>query len=81
MAQAEQEKGLMGSTLRDSQDMLDKARTDVSAQQAKISRLLGHVSALTTLHNTNAPPQQVIRLLPAIGSYGMMYLRYVIMNF
>uniref|UniRef100_A0A6A7FXM7 Protein bicaudal D-like n=3 Tax=Hirondellea gigas TaxID=1518452 RepID=A0A6A7FXM7_9CRUS len=59
LEEAEHEKGSIGSNLRDSQESLEKARIDLSAQHAKLARLLGHVAALTTLHNSNVPPGQL----------------------
>lgn len=65
--QAENEKGSVNSILRESQESLQKARDDLSAQHAKLTRLLGHVAALTVLHKNCTPPALVRLAVPSSG--------------
>jgi hypothetical protein len=48
--QLEVEKSSTNSMLSETQEALDKTRAEVSAQHVNITRLIGHVAALQTLH-------------------------------
>lgn len=60
--QAEHEKSQLTTNLKESQEGLEKTRQELDAQHARVSHLLGHISALVKLHDQENP-SQVRRLL------------------
>lgn len=53
--QADHEKNQLTTNLKESQEGLEKTRGELDAHHARVSRLLGHVSALVTLHDQDDP--------------------------
>ncbi|KAA0196649.1 hypothetical protein HAZT_HAZT004309, partial [Hyalella azteca] len=54
ISELEVEKSSTNSMLSETQEALDKTRAEVSAQHVNITRLIGHVAALQTLHVNTA---------------------------
>lgn len=55
--QAEHEKSQLTTNLKESQEGLEKTRQELDAQHARVSHLLGHISALVKLHDQENPNQ------------------------
>lgn len=57
LEEVESEKGQLTTNLKESQEMLEKARGELDAQHARVSHLIGHISALVRLHDQENPNQ------------------------
>ena len=45
----------MTKNLKENQESLEKTKGELDSQHAKVSQLLGHISALITLHEQEDP--------------------------
>ncbi|KAF2360045.1 Bicaudal-D protein microtubule-associated [Trinorchestia longiramus] len=54
LTEVEAEKSNVSSMLSETQEALEKARAEVSAQHVNLTRLIGHASAMQTLHSNSA---------------------------
>lgn len=57
LEEADHEKSQLTTNLKESQEGLEKARGELDAQHARVSHLLGHISALVKLHEQENPNQ------------------------
>ncbi|XP_042874742.1 protein bicaudal D-like [Penaeus japonicus] len=57
LEEAEHEKSQLTTNLKESQEGLEKTRQELDAQHARVSHLLGHISALVKLHDQENPNQ------------------------
>ncbi|XP_063597022.1 protein bicaudal D-like isoform X1 [Penaeus indicus] len=57
LEEAEHEKSQLTTNLKESQEGLEKTRQELDAQHARVSHLLGHISALVKLHDQENPSQ------------------------
>ncbi|XP_069954503.1 protein bicaudal D [Cherax quadricarinatus] len=57
LEEAEHEKNQLTTNLKESQEGLEKTRGELDAQHARVSHLLGHISALVKLHDQENPSQ------------------------
>ncbi|XP_045623810.2 protein bicaudal D isoform X2 [Procambarus clarkii] len=57
LEEAEHEKSQLTTNLKESQEGLEKTRGELDAQHARVSHLLGHISALVKLHDQENPTQ------------------------
>lgn len=57
LEEADHEKTQLTTNLKESQEGLEKARGELDAQHARVSHLLGHISALVKLHDQENPNQ------------------------
>ncbi|XP_076065367.1 microtubule-associated protein Bicaudal D [Oratosquilla oratoria] len=55
--EADHEKQQLTSNLKESQESLEKARGELDSEHARISHLLGHISALIKIHEQECPDE------------------------
>ncbi|KAK7080422.1 Microtubule-associated protein Bicaudal-D [Halocaridina rubra] len=63
LEEVESEKSSLTANLKESQEALEKARGEVDAQHARVSHLLGHITALVRIHEQENPNQVLYFIL------------------